>query len=44
MAFDPESGARHLQDVYMEYDDLMARLAVLSGTHRPTPSDGRTLT
>lgn len=44
LAFDPESGARHLQDVYMEYDDLMARLAVLRGAHRPIPSDGRNLT
>jgi gamma-butyrobetaine dioxygenase len=39
-AFDPTSGARHLQDVYMEYDDLMARHNVLSGTHKPTPSTG----
>lgn len=35
LAFDPASGARHLQDVYMEYDDLMARRRVLLGTHRP---------
>lgn len=41
LAFDPDSGARHLQDVYMEYDDLMARLNVLSGKHKPAPSDGR---
>jgi gamma-butyrobetaine dioxygenase len=40
LAFDPASGARHLQDVYMEYDDLMARRNVLSGTHKPTPSSG----
>ena len=39
-AFDPESGARHLQDVYMEYDDLMDRHNVLSGTHKPMPSTG----
>lgn len=39
-AFDPGSGARHLQDVYMEYDDLMDRLNVLRGTHKPTPSTG----
>jgi alpha-ketoglutarate-dependent taurine dioxygenase/DUF971 family protein len=39
-AFDPASGARHLQDVYMEYDDLMDRLNVLSGTHKPIPSNG----
>ena len=44
LAFDPTSGSRHLQDVYMEYDDLMDRLAVLTGTHKPVPSDGRTLT
>jgi len=43
LAFDADSGARHLQDVYMEYDDLMARLNVLSGTHKPTPADGRAL-
>jgi gamma-butyrobetaine dioxygenase len=43
LAFDPDSGARHLQDVYMEYDDLMDRLNVLSGTHKPQPSNGRTL-
>ena len=39
-AFDPASGARHLQDVYMEYDDLMDRLNVLQGTHKPVPSNG----
>lgn len=44
MAFDPASGARHLQDVYMEYDDLMDRHNVLSGTHKPTPSTGADLT
>jgi gamma-butyrobetaine dioxygenase len=38
-AFDPASGARHLQDVYMEYDDLMDRLGVLLGTHKPVPSN-----
>jgi len=35
LSFDPTSGARHLQDVYMEYDDLMARRRVLLGTHKP---------
>lgn len=40
MAFEPESGARHLQDVYMEYDDLVDRYNVLTGTHKPTPSTG----
>lgn len=39
-AFDPVSGPRHLQDVYMEWDDLMDRHNVLSGTHKPTPSTG----
>jgi alpha-ketoglutarate-dependent taurine dioxygenase len=29
------SGARHLQDVYMEFDDLMARRRVLLGIHEP---------
>jgi gamma-butyrobetaine dioxygenase len=43
-AFDPTSGARHLQDVYMEYDDLMARHNVLSGTHKPVPATGGTPT
>jgi alpha-ketoglutarate-dependent taurine dioxygenase len=38
LAFDPTSGARHLQDVYMEYDDLMARRRVLLGTHKPLPA------
>ena len=35
LSFDPSSGARHLQDVYMEYDDLMARRRVLLDTHKP---------
>jgi gamma-butyrobetaine dioxygenase len=35
LAFDPASGARHLQDVYMEWDDLMARRRVLRGGHKP---------
>ena len=35
LSFDPASGARHLQDVYMEYDDLMGRRRVLLGTHKP---------
>lgn len=40
-AFDPASGNRHLQDVYLEYDDLMARRRVLRGTHIPRgPEDG----
>ncbi|MCZ3388624.1 MAG: TauD/TfdA family dioxygenase [Actinomycetia bacterium] len=43
-SFDPASGARHLQDVYMEWDDLMDRHNVLSGTHKPTPSTGVDLT
>jgi len=32
------SGARHLQDVYMEFDDLMARRRVLLGIHQPRPA------
>jgi gamma-butyrobetaine dioxygenase len=40
LSFDPTSGARHLQDVYMEYDDFMDRLNVLTGTHKPVPSNG----
>ncbi len=40
LAFDPTSGGRHLQDVYMEYDDLMARHRVLSGKHIPASADG----
>jgi len=35
LPFDPASGGRHLQDVYMEYDDLMARRRVLLGEHKP---------
>jgi gamma-butyrobetaine dioxygenase len=38
MPFDPASGPRHLQDVYMEWDDLMARRRVLRGEHRPLPA------
>ncbi len=37
-AFDPASGARHLQDGYMEWDDLMARRRVLLGGHEPLPA------
>ena len=40
LAFDPASGGRHLQDVYMEYDDLMARRRVLLGVHKPPAADG----
>lgn len=40
-AFDPASGDRHLQDVYLDFDDLMARRRVLRGTHVPLgPEDG----
>lgn len=40
-AFDPTSGNRHLQDVYLEYDDLMARRRVLRGHHIPSgPEEG----
>jgi len=35
LTYDPASGARHLQDVYMEFDDMMARRRVLAGTHKP---------
>lgn len=38
LPFDPASGARHLQDAYMEWDDLMARRRVLRGEHRPLPA------
>lgn len=37
-AYDPSSGARHLQDVYMDFDDLMARRRVLRGEHQPLPA------
>ena len=40
LPYDPASGARHLQDVYMEFDDLMARRRVLRGDHKP-PHPGR---
>jgi gamma-butyrobetaine dioxygenase len=40
LAFDPASGGRHLQDVYMDFDDLMARRRVLLGNHIPEPADG----
>ncbi|MGB3185794.1 MAG: TauD/TfdA family dioxygenase [Ornithinimicrobium sp.] len=35
LTYDPVSGSRHLQDVYMEFDDMMARRRVLAGTHKP---------
>lgn len=35
LPYDPASGARHLQDVYMEWDDLMAKRRVLRGEHIP---------
>lgn len=38
MPYDPASGARHLQDVYMEFDDLTARRRVLRGEHKPLPA------
>ena len=38
MPFVPGTGARHLQDVYMEYDDFMARRRVLMGIHKPISS------
>ncbi len=38
LAYDPASGARHLQNVYMEFDDLTARRRVLRGEHRPIPA------
>ncbi len=38
LTYDPASGARHLQDVYMEFDDMMARRRVLAGTHKPIPA------
>lgn len=40
LPYDPASGARHLQDVYLEYDDLMGRRRVLRGEHRPLPATG----
>jgi gamma-butyrobetaine dioxygenase len=38
LPFDAATGARHLQDVYMEWDDLMARRRVLRGRHQPLPA------
>jgi gamma-butyrobetaine dioxygenase len=38
LPYDPTSGARHLQDVYMDFDDLMARRRVLRGEHQPLPA------
>ncbi len=35
LAFEPGTGERHLQDVYMEFDDLMARRRVIAGIHKP---------
>jgi gamma-butyrobetaine dioxygenase len=42
-AYDPASGARHLQDVYLEWDDLMARRRVLRGEHKPLPATAAAL-
>ena len=41
LAFDPTSGARHLQDVYMEYDDFMARARVLTAPTSRLPRPKR---
>lgn len=38
LPYDPASGARHLQDVYMEFDDFTARRRVLRGEHKPLPA------
>lgn len=38
LTHDPASGARHLLDVYMELDDMMARRRVLAGTRKPIPA------
>ncbi|MFV0457842.1 MAG: TauD/TfdA family dioxygenase [Actinomycetales bacterium] len=38
-SFDPTTGARWLQDAYLEYDDLMDRLLVLQGRHIPSSPD-----
>ena len=35
LPYDSASGARHLQDVYMEFDDFLARRRVLRGEHKP---------
>ena len=35
LPFSPGTGERHLQDVYMEFDDFVARSRVLAGTHLP---------
>lgn len=42
-AYDPASGPRHLQDVYLEWDDLMARRRVLRGEHKPLPATAAAL-
>ncbi|CAA9284823.1 MAG: hypothetical protein AVDCRST_MAG54-3930, partial [uncultured Actinomycetospora sp.] len=44
LPFKPASGARHLQDVYMEFEDLTARARVLRGAHQPLPAQGPTQT
>lgn len=38
LAYDPDSGTRHLQNVYMEFDDLTAQRRVLRGEHKPIPA------
>ncbi|MBB3666082.1 gamma-butyrobetaine dioxygenase [Prauserella sediminis] len=44
LPYDPASGARHLQDVYMEFDDLLARRRVLRGEHKPLAAERRDVT
>jgi gamma-butyrobetaine dioxygenase len=38
LPYDPASGTRHIQDVYMEFDDLTARARVLRRDHKPLPA------
>ena len=39
LPYDPTSGARHLQDVYMDFDDFLARRRVLRGEHKPMAAE-----
>lgn len=38
LPYDPANGSRRLQDVYMEFDELMARGRVLAGKPKPLPA------
>ena len=42
-AYDPQSGARHLQGCYVDNDDLLSRIRVLERAAPSTPPDSKQL-